>query len=411
VVVAAALLNLCLLPAASDPAQAGGDRPPPSRPRTEINFIPVVGGDSDVGIGAGVVGDVARLNPDYTPYRWRAEIGAFITFKPGQGDGKVTSPFQDYYLVFTLPQLMSARRLRVEFRPSYTSESTQLFYGVGNASPWPPASLDVQQAQYARRRMTFTAAARMYFIEHFLLRFAVDLTQNWLTVRPDSILADQQTNGSERVKSLLDGPERHGIAASELAVLYDTRDNEIVTRHGSFHQIKVRGSPRLGPALPFEFGQVNATARFYRSPVQRIVLSARVVADLLFGDPPFYELTRVDDMSVVGGGKGIRGVPGQRYYGKIKVFSNVEGRVEAWQFKLRQKPFVLSTAAFFDSGRVWADFFSRAPELDGRGLGLKYGVGGGLRLQEGTTFIIRFDVAWSPDARPIAVYFNAGQIF
>ena len=82
-----------------------------------------------------------------------------------------------------------------------------------------------------------------------------------------------------------------------------------------------------------------------------------------------------------------------------------------WHFQLRSKPFVLSTAAFVDGGRVWANFFRAAAELDGTGAGLKYGVGGGLRLQEGTTFIIRFDVAWSPDARPVGVYFNAGQIF
>jgi hypothetical protein len=51
------------------------------------------------------------------------------------------------------------------------------------------------------------------------------------------------------------------------------------------------------------------------------------------------------------------------------------------------------------------------PELDGTGLGLKYGVGTGLRFQEGRTFVVRADLAWSPDARPIGGYFAAGQIF
>jgi hypothetical protein len=51
------------------------------------------------------------------------------------------------------------------------------------------------------------------------------------------------------------------------------------------------------------------------------------------------------------------------------------------------------------------------PELDGEGLGLKYGLGGGLRLLGGKTFVLRVDVAWSPDARPISAYLAAGHVF
>ena len=60
------------------------------------------------------------------------------------------------------------------------------------------------------------------------------------------------------------------------------------------------------------------------------------------------------------------------------------------------------------AGPSWA---SINPALDGTGLGLKYGLGGGLRLQEGQTFIVRGDVAWSPDARPVGAYFAAGEVF
>jgi hypothetical protein len=66
--------------------------------------------------------------------------------------------------------------------------------------------------------------------------------------------------------------------------------------------------------------------------------------------------------------------------------------------------------AFLDGGRVWADT-RPAPELDGATAGLKYGVGGGLRVQKGETFVLRADLAWSPDARPIGAYLLAGQLF
>jgi outer membrane protein assembly factor BamA len=211
------------------------------------------------------------------------------------------------------------------------------------------------------------------------------------------------------VRALLDGPLDHTVASAELALQYDSRDNETVTRHGSFHQVRLLFSPRFTGA-PYQFGDVNVTLRSVRSPVPWLQLAGRLVGDLLFGDPPFYELTRVDGSSVVGGGKGIRGVPGQRYYGKVKTYGNFEARVALFHFKLRDKPFVLGVAGFFDAGRVWSEL-PATPELDGTGIGLKYGAGGGLRLQEGQTFVVRADLAWSPDAHPVGAYFNAGEMF
>jgi Omp85 superfamily domain len=384
---------------------------PPATARTEFNMVPVLGGDSDVGIGIGGVADLARLDPAYRPYRWRFETAVFVTFKPGEGNQKVIIPYQDYYVLFVMPQLTASGRLRLEARPSFTSEATQLFYGIGNASPPPPPGVSSRQTQYGRRRVEMSVAARLALWPRFFLRLASGYAHNALTVPADGILAAQRASGPEPVRQMLDGPLSHGVISFDAALQYDSRDNEIVPAGGSFHQVRLRVSPRFGPREPFAFQQLNVTLRIYRTIIPRfLVLSARAVGDMLFGDPPFYELTRVEDLSVVGGGKGIRGVPGQRYYGKVKVFGNLETRTELFRFSLRSKPFILAGATFFDTGRVWSDLPAR-PELDGRGLGLKYGVGGGLRLQEGTTFVVRADIAWSPDAHPIGAYFNAGQTF
>jgi hypothetical protein len=51
-----------------------------------------------------------------------------------------------------------------------------------------------------------------------------------------------------------------------------------------------------------------------------VTLALRVVGDLLFADVPFYELSRAVDTYATGGSNGVRGVPAQRYYGKVKVF-------------------------------------------------------------------------------------------
>ena len=142
----------------------------------------------------------------------------------------------------------------------------------------------------------------------------------------------------------------------------------------------------------------------------RLGLAIRAVGDWQFGDVPFYELARYEDTFAFGGVNGVRGIPGQRYYGRIKLFSNVELRAQLFDFTLFRKPYALGGALFTDFGRLWTDFGSH-PELDGTGLGLKYGLGGGLRLQQGKTFVIRVDVAWSPDARPIGAYLTAGHAF
>jgi outer membrane protein assembly factor BamA len=237
-----------------------------------------------------------------------------------------------------------------------------------------------------------------------------DYSRLSLDIPAGSVLDQQRHSGSAEVREILDGPDRHGLAAAQVSLEYDSRDNEIVTRTGSFHQLLVRTSPRLGPTHPFSFTEANATLRSYGTPLRWLQIAGRLVGDVLIGHPPIYELTRIADTSVVGGSKGIRGVPGQRYYGKVKVFGNLEARAEVWHFDALHKPFALAAAGFVDAGRVWAELTPH-PELDGRGLGLKYGVGGGLRLQEGQTFVVRFDLAWSPDARPIGAYFSAGETF
>jgi len=106
----------------------------------------------------------------------------------------------------------------------------------------------------------------------------------------------------------------------------------------------------------------------------------------------------------------VRGIPGQRYYGKVKLFSNVELRSHLLDFSWWGKPYILSGALFADFGRLWSELGSH-PELDGSGIGLKYGLGGGARIQQGKTFVVRVDVAWSPDSRPIGAYLTAGQSF
>ena len=84
------------------------------------------------------------------------------------------------------------------------------------------------------------------------------------------------------------------------------------------------GSPA---ATPYRYAELHATLRFYQQVVaDRLVLAARAVGYLQIGDVPFYELSRYDETSALGGAKGVRGIPKDRYYGKRKLFGNLEAR-------------------------------------------------------------------------------------
>ncbi len=391
--------------ARADPA------PPGTQPHRELNIVPLVGGSSDVGIGIGEVSDWARIEAGHPePFQWKAENGVFITFKP-QGD-KIVIPFQDYYVLFTWLDIGPQHRVRLDARPAVTNETTLKYYGIGNASSLPPSTVPIGDTQYQRIHPTLLIEGRVRLAGNVYLLAGNVYTQNWLVVPPDSILARDQATGPPDVRRMLGSFAPHGVDLLELALQYDTRDSAIVTRRGMFHALKARFSPAIGSWLPYQYLQLDATAQFFYTAIPRwLTITWRGVGDVLLGSPPFYELARFDETPAIGGGKAIRGVPAQRYYGKVKLFENLELRSQLFFFSIRNKPMVLGVALFADVGRTWTELGRAHPELDGTGLGLKYGLGGGLRLQQGQTFVVRADVAWSPDARPVGAYFAAGEIF
>lgn len=381
--------------------------------KTEVAVVPFFGGDSDIGIGGGALSTFARLDKDYKPFIWRTESVAFISFKPSESGG-LQVPFQDYFLKLTMPHLVR-NRLRFELRPSFTWLSTMKYYGLGNDSKFEPSTGGAAGDRYnefGRINPALRASMRVYMNKDVSLFMGGVYTHNWLDVPADGKLASDMRTGSDDVKRLLGATRSHGVFQFEYGIIYDRRDSETSTTKGMFHQATIRFSPGgEGLVLPYQYGNANLTTRFFL-PLgsARVVLAVRGIVDLLFGNVPFYELARYEDNNAIGGVNGVRGVPAQRYYGKAKAFGNIELRTQLFDAEISNKVYKFGVVAFFDGGRVWADYEAH-PELDGSGLGLKYGVGGGLRIQSGDSFVLRSDIAWSPDARPLGGYFSAGQMF
>lgn len=376
--------------------------------RTELGLFPLAGGSTDIGVGVGFIGSVTGVDPSLKPYRWRVEAAGFIT---ARRDGRWESPYQDFYLLEVLPQLFGGWG-RLELRQSYTRETNLHYYGVGNASV-APDQVEPARDFYRRRHPTALARLRLGPVGGLQGVLGTSFTQNWIDFDPQSTLARDAGSTDPRVRELLVIDRRLSVHLIELGLTFDRRDDEINPSCGQFHTVKALLSPGPLEGLRHRYAELNAVARFY-VPLwpERVVLAARLLGDVQLGDVPFFALARYypDDTSAVGGSYGVRGVPGERYLGRVKAFANLETRVTAFHLQAHGSPYSVGFVAFLDGGRV----FTRLPAdpvLDGSGVGLKYGVGGGLRVQKGKTFIVRGDLAWSPDARPLGGYITGGQQF
>jgi hypothetical protein len=376
----------------------------------EFNLVPVAGGTTDIGIGGGYFMGFDRISPGKAPYLWNIESAGFVTFAPRKGGGVIV-PYQDDYVKLTIPRFILST-IELEIRPEYSWETTLQYDGLGDASSaLLPTGAPNKYFEYGRLHPELDVDLRWRVFDHLIGRTGVRYIQNWVQVASDSSLSRDMLTGSAEVKKLLGSTAASGVALFNYGVQFDNRDNTVSTHRGTFDSFDARVSPGGTTWMPYRYAQATADVRFYIPLwMPRITLAGRVAGDVLYGAPPFYELARFEDTYAIGGLNGVRGVPAQRYYGKVKALGNVELRTELVSFHALGKPLIFGIVGFLDGGRVWADTRPQ-PELDGHGIGLKYGAGGGLRLQSGSAFVIRVDVAWSPDATPVGGYFAAGQMF
>jgi len=369
------------------------------KPEREVGLFPLIGGDTDNGFGAGVIGNVVMFDPGNPVYRWKVDFQGFYATKAFP-----PSPsYIDAATTLTIPQLLDDH-LRLEIRPAFTIDKALPFYGFGNKPPVPD-KIDNDRDHYQRIHPAIFLGTRWRLSSHWFVLGGLRATYDKITAEPNSTLALEVAPSDPH---LMKG---HGVVRIEAGVSYDTRDNEPNPNSGQWHTLMARESPSIGDALPYSYRQYCLTSRFWTLWYDTLVLAVRGVVDLQTGDVPFYEESRFDDSSAIGGGQGVRGVPAYSYYGRVKAFGNIELRAKVWRFTKLDRKFTVGFATFFDAGRLWTDINQKHPELDGTGLGLHYGIGGGIRVKQGRAFVVRADVAWSPDARPVSAYVTAEQAF
>ena len=360
--------------------------PASAEERTEIALLPGFAYSTDTGLGLGAVGSLARVGGEVTPYRWRLQAQLFASAK--------ADPFEvvthDHYVDLDVPGLAGGA-LRARGRLAFNRNIAVGWYGLGNDSQVGP---DDRFDSYRRLQVVAETLERLRLAGRLEAYGGLRASFTDVDAYPGSRL--------EMDRDQLAGVEDHGSLVVSGGLLLDTRDHEAAPSRGLLAEIGARAG--VGPEV---WAGATASLRGFVPLVgPRLVLATRLLGDALAGDPPFDELARHGGMSpgdTTGGGASLRGIPGQRYHGHVKLLGNTELRLRMVPFRIGGERFILGVLGFVDAGRVWDD-------EDGDGLGLHVGAGGGLRLEWGTTFVVRADLAASPEGTS-GFYIDVGQVF
>jgi len=402
--------------------------------RIEYGLLPALNYNSDLGVGVGAVGTLVAFEPGLEPYRWRAQATIFLTLRD-QGDG-IEVPVQSHSVIFDRPGLMN-QSLRLRFAVGFNRQINTGYYGLGSNAPDESAAeeRDPTFTQYDRVFPEAGASARIRLwsepvpVGKRRLELFVGATfrYTWFDVFEDSRLAldRAQARRDPRLAELLRGVEDHALLVLRTGLLFDTRDREFDPQAGAFHELSARVSPGVDASLAF--AGFALIARWYLPLIRdRLVLATRTAGDLIVGDAPVYELARLgafEPIDAPGGAQSLRAVPLRRFHGKVKLLQSLELRARLAPFRLGSQRFMFGAATFVDAGRVWADVDGGAIDVlqpDGSvtrrrlddGLSdFELGVGGGLRLRWGETFIIRLDVAYAPTLETFGFYIDVGDSF
>lgn len=395
---------------AAGAASAAAPTLPPRR--YELAGFPIVGGNSDIGLQFGGAVTYTRFYDGAYPYLWNIDLLLSASVKDDANGFRMVQ--QSHVLRLDAPDLLDGR-LRLDTRGSFQRTINEGYYGVGDASTavLPPGQTDPgRRFQYLQQEGRIRSIARVHNGTPFDLALGGNLRLETPDAYPGSKLADDIASGA------IVGGQPTLLATLSAGTIVDTRDSEFITRRGIFYQIGVSGT--VGTAEQVAYGEAAAVLSHYAPLGGPFIFASRFVGSFQFGRVPFYDLLQggvFEPQYLFGGETGIRGVPNGRYAGRVKIVTNTEIRATPFpRFTLLGQRFLIGTTTFFDAGRVWEDYavISRS---DGAGLGLKYGVGGGLFLQWGEAAIFRVEAAYSPDAVaenpgfPIGIYVSDGLMF
>ena len=186
-------------------------------------MLPLIGGDTDNGFGAGAIGSIASFDATHTP----VQVAAAVRDVHRDEEQLRRPSYEDAFVNLIAPQLLDGK-LRLEIRPSFTRETALRFYGLGNNVQIPAehrrhARLLHAPASTARRADAMEARPEVAWS----VIAASQYLYNRVSEDPTSTLAMQLPT----IDPKADTP--HSVLRIETGAAFDSRDNEIapIERH------------------------------------------------------------------------------------------------------------------------------------------------------------------------------------
>lgn len=363
----------------------------------EISGIPALNFDADEGLGYGVILQLYGYDGKAATYRWTVQPTVFLT----------TEGRRDYTLFFDAPSRPD-HPWRITGFAGREQQLATPYYGLGNATGYDP-KLEMGATRYfyryGRDRLRATAD-----VQHALRNPSIRVLVGGgaSADRIDLTPFDSGTTLIER--DLSDHQPATGHSNYLRAGLtWDSRDREIGTHSGTWADVIVQRVDRALGATN-NYTRSTATLRHYLPASDRVTIANRLLAQQVSGDAPFYALTEIQttqkSQDGLGGSSTVRGIPKDRYVGKGTLVSNNEIRWRAADFTLHGRESSLILSGFVDAGRVWDDRIDLASALRD----LHSGVGGGIRLAFGSSFVIATDVGHSAQSTA-PIYIGLGYQF
>jgi hypothetical protein len=389
--------------------------------------IPAINYNQDNGFGLGVIAKAYRYDHLAEPYKAAVTLQLFATTKLLQSH-EIEIDVLD---VFSFP-------IRLNGRFGIYSSLSQNFCGYGNS-----VTCDEDQATDAalaagnRDPGSIHQFQKKYYLTRFIRPYSimnmrwklwdlphkVELTAGWrgfyyqsgeffdrdgdggpdLYPYPGSHYTNYHRKGENGFASVL-----------QAGIMIDNRDSEAAPKKGYWLEGSIRGS-----AFPWgsswNYAGYNATARTYMPLLasRKLVIANRFIADGIYGDAPVQEMIRVGgskDYTAFGGEEMGRGIRVQRFVGRIKFMNQTELRhdIASWRGLFDELDYKLTGVAFLDLGYIGYDWM----DFGGDPLHVNSGFGFGGRLSLGGDFIVRVDVATSPEENnDLSVYVNVGNLF
>lgn len=337
-------------------------------------LVPNVAFDTDDGLGFGIRGELAIDEAGHEPYHTGWVFHAFAS----------TRGYHHHRLRYDRVGFGPDDRLRLTIHFAWRQWLNDGYWGIGNRTLRERAYVgDLKTADPARRRYRYSlfqpflhATLRATLAGPFRAYGAVTAKYSLIETYPGSLLEAEQPFG-------VDGGPSVQLQAG---LLYDSRRPEGTPVEGWLVELGGRFATGAG-----SFGGVMSSVRGFWTLAESVVIAGRAVAEVLFGELPFYELVHFGGLTPVtgfGGFETIRGLSFGRFRAPGRAFVNTELRFSVLSHPLFDEPLVWQLVPFADAGLVFL-----GEDSGGRAGGppLHPGVGGGVRAIWQRDFVGRID--------------------